>query len=120
MVISVNCHWAHIIPRARGLLLRHELENGLTLCFKHHKEFDALNAKARIDFLLDCGVTADLYEGMSRNENGVIYDFNGKDKGGELLVALNRHLRQCEEREVVMELDRKKVVAFYAERLADV
>lgn len=96
VIVGEDCHWAHIIPRARGLAVRHEIENGLTLCFSHHKEFDRLKDKARLDFLKMAGVSAEQFFALEAQSRMLVTQFDGQELSERMLFYLMEQLKHSE------------------------
>ena len=117
VLVAEDCHWAHIVPRARGLSLRHELGNGLTLCFRHHKKFDALDESEKIDFLESCWMEAETLRSLQTRAHEIKMDFDGAYHARIMIGALNNELRNCENLGLDMELMREQVISFFEKRI---
>lgn len=115
VVIAENCHWAHIFPRARGLALRHEMENGLTLCYAHHKAFDAMTENEKFDFLLENGARHELYYDLQRRSRELVPDLDGRARATKMLNCLREALRGCESFGLEMDV----VLAFFVKRMKE-
>ena len=117
VLVAEDCHWAHIVPRARGLSLRHELGNGLTLCFRHHKKFDALDESEKIAFLESCGMEAETVRSLQARAHEIKTDFDGAYHARIMIGVLNNELRNCEVYGVAMEIEREQVLEFFCVRI---
>lgn len=117
VLVAEDCHWAHIVPRARGLALRHEMNNGITLCFRHHKQFDALDESQRLEFLESCGVATEVFMDLQARAHEVVVDFDGEEKAWANLMKLEEGLLRCEREGITMELVREQVTGFFRARI---
>lgn len=117
VIVAEDCHWAHIVPRVRGLALRHEMDNGITLCFKHHKQFDAFYENEKFEFLKCCGMDAEIYLGLQARAHEVKTDFDGATPARARIKRLKYELQRCEDGGVALEIDCGKVCDFFRERI---
>lgn len=113
VIVAEDCHWAHIFPRARGLALRHELDNGLTLCFRHHKAFDAMTETEKFESVIENGLREEVYFDLQKRSRDIVTAMEGSKRASALLLALREQLFDCQAKDVSLELEIEKVLKFY-------
>lgn len=113
VIVAEDCHWAHIVSRARGLKFRHAMNNGITLCFQHHKRYDAFYDQQKLDFLMGCGVDLEVFMDLQARAHEVETSFDGEQRAVILLEELEKGLSVCERNGIAMEIERMKVLEFY-------